>query len=875
MPSCTLCDLPTPEPPVTDEEVDGEFCCRGCLEVARTLGTDAVEETDDGGIDTDALRLAVGGENAETADGEVVDITDGATDVGGGADACETAYLSVDGMHCATCETFLETVSETEPGVVDATASYATDTMRLRYDPDQVEADDLPDAVSQAGYEASFRSVDREPESGDVAVVRFLIGGGFFGMMTMLWYVLFLYPTYFGFQPVVEFGSFDRLYLYTQIWLFTSVVLFYTGFPILRGAYVSLRARQPNMDLLIALAASSSYLYSTIAMAVGRGDLYFDVTVAVIVVVTAGNYYESHIKRKAMGLLSTLTSDRIESVRLEDGTEMPIGEVTPGDRLLVKPGERVPLDGTVRDGAAAVDEAVVTGESLPVTKRPGDRVVGGSVVADAPLSIEVGDPVESTRDRLVEQLWDIQSSRSGVQHLADRLATVFVPLVTTLAVAITVLSLFLGTRPTEAFLVGLTVLIVSCPCALGLATPLAVASGIRTAAERGIVVATETIFEDAAEVDVVALDKTGTLTEGRMRVVDAFPASVSRDRLLRAAAAVERFSEHPIADAIVERAAEGSFEAEGPVADGGLVDEDTAEEPQEATGTTDVGPEGDTGSQPGVPVGQETATAENAGSGDEETVISGDAIAPGDAITPGDVTIRARGVEAVLDGESLVVGHPSLFDERGWELPEEVRSRVSEAADSGNVPVVVGRDGEVLGVVVVGDAPRAEWDDVVAELAATGREIVVLTGDDSAAAAHFESHPDVSSVFAGVPPEGKTAAIRRLRADGVVAMVGDGSNDAPALAAADLGVSLAEGTELSADAADAVITGRDLGAIPTLFDVSTATNRRIRQNLGWALVYNGIAIPIALAGLLNPLFAATAMATSSVLVVLNSSRELL
>ncbi|MDR5671789.1 Cation transport ATPase [Halalkaliarchaeum sp. AArc-CO] len=842
---CSLCDLPTPDPPVSGDAVEGEFCCRGCLEVAKALGTDALEGREGDELDREAIERAVTGEKNESADADQMSPPE---------NACETAYLTVDGMHCATCETFLEAVSERESGVVDATASYATDTMRIRYDPESVDEEDLPSVVTGTGYTASFREVDREPESGDVAVVRFLIGGGFFGMMAMLWYVLFLYPTYFGFQPVVEFGQFDRLYLFTQIWLFTSVVLFYTGFPILRGAYVSLRARQPNMDLLVSLAASSAYLYSTIAMLVGRTDLYFDVTVAVIVVVTAGNYYESHIKRRAMGLLSTLAGDRIETVRREDGTEFGIENVSPGDRLLVKPGERIPFDGTVRDGAAAIDEAVVTGESLPVTKRPGDEVVGGSVVADSPLVVEVADPVESTRDRLVEQLWEIQSARSGVQHLADKLATVFVPLVTVLAVAITALFLLTGASPTRAFLVGLTVLIVSCPCALGLATPLAVASGVRTAADRGIVVATETIFEDAAEVDIVALDKTGTLTEGRMQVVDVVPFEGTERHLLEVAAAVERFSEHPVADAIVERAAEGAFEG-GAVADGGLVDGSTADSdpPGGLQG------EDDSASEPGHD------SLERAGDG---------------TVDAGDVTIHARGVEAALDGGSLLVGHPSLFDERNWTLPEETRTRAAAAAESGHVPVVVGRrdaggEGEILGVLVVGDAPRAEWDEVVAELAGTGREIVVLTGDDSAAATHFESHPDVSSVFAGVPPEGKTAAIQRLRSSGVVAMIGDGTNDAPALAAADLGVAMAEGTELSADAADAVITGRDLSSIPTLFAVSSATNRRIRQNLGWAFVYNGIAIPLALTGLLNPLFAAAAMATSSLLVVLNSSRRLL
>ncbi|OYR98789.1 heavy metal translocating P-type ATPase, partial [Halorubrum sp. E3] len=486
MPPCTLCDLPTGDDPHTDPDVDGEFCCQGCLAVARSLG-DA--EGVDGLSDVEERR----------PDAEPADDFDG-----------ETTFLHVDGMHCATCESFLEMTAGEQSGIAAAEASYATDTIRVDYDPDAVDADELPERLSVAGYSASHRA---DPDAkDDDAVVRFLIGGGFFGMMAMLWYVVFLYPTYFGHDPFLDLGGVTGLYLFTQVWVFASIVLFYTGYPILRGAYVSLRARQPNMDLLVSLAAVSSYAYSTLAMFLGRTDLYFDVTIAVILVVTAGNHYESLIKRRATGALSGLTTAMDREIRTEEGETVAADAVDPGDRLLVRPGERVPFDGTVADGRAAVDEALVTGESLPATKREGDAVRGGTVVTDAPLVVEVGEDAESTLDTLVRMLWEIQSSRSGIQRLVDRLATVFVPLVVTVAVLATGATLALGAAPTEAALIGLTVLIVSCPCALGLASPLAVAAGIRDAARRGIVIVSDAVFEEAADVDTVVLDKTGTLT---------------------------------------------------------------------------------------------------------------------------------------------------------------------------------------------------------------------------------------------------------------------------------------------------------------------------------------------------------------------------
>ncbi len=781
---CTLCSFPTPATPHTAPDVDGEFCCQGCIQVQRTLG------------DVDDI-------SAETVRDRLDDRAESLDDIAG-----EDAYLAVDGMHCATCEAFLETQATKTAGVVGAAASYATDTVRLRYDPETIEPDDLPAVVSGYGYEARDRAEGRTEEPRDAALIKFLVGGGMFGMMVMIWYAVFLYPTYFGYEPVADFGGYDGYYVTTNIWLMTSFVLFYTGYPVLRGAYVSLKAGMPNMDLLIAVAAVGSYAYSTLAMGLGRTDLYFDVTVAIILAVAAGNYYEDRIKRRATGLLSELTEQQVDEARREGGETVPIDEIEPGDRLLVRPGERVPLDGELVDGTAAIDESLVTGESLPVETEPGDAVRGGTVVTDAPIVVAVGEDAASTLDHLVSMLWSIQSSRPGVQRIADKLATIFVPLVLLLAGTVTAILLATGSPLSTALLVGLTVIIVSCPCALGLATPLAIASGIQSAAKRQVVVATETIFEDAPDVDVVVLDKTGTLTTGSMTVADVQTdpdADVDDETLLARAGAVEALSEHPIGAAIADAVPETAASV--------AADVDSYER-------------------------------------------------------------DSRGVSAVLDGTSdrVIVGHPDYLREQGSVVPETLAAHIDRARSAGDVPVVVGWDGQARGVVVVGDAPREEWLEAV-ETLAEGREIVVLTGDEGAAADRFRAVDAVDEVFAGVPPEAKAETVRRLRSRGTVAMVGDGSNDAPALAAADVGIAMGSGTKLATEAADAVIVGDDLGAVAETFDVAAGTHRRIRQNLGWAFAYNAVAIPLAITGLLNPLFAAVAMAGSSALVVINSARS--
>jgi Cu2+-exporting ATPase len=776
---CTLCGLPTPDPPVTGDDVDGEFCCRGCLEVSRTLDDPAEADGSSAreGLDT--------GPETEAVEGE------------------ET-FVAVEGMHCATCESFLEATATDHEGVRAAAASYPSGMVKITHDPDAIDVEDLPSVVDGLGYSARPIDADEDADRDANQHVPRLLVGGFFGMMTMVWYFLFLYPVYVGVDPsalLLDLSGPAGQYLLANVWLMTTIVLGYTGYPLFRGAYVSLRAGHPNMDLLVALAAGTAYLYSTIVILLGGVEVYYDVAVVIVVVVTLGDYYQTRITRRAAGHLSTLTEERVDEARrrTDEGTEtVPIDALEPGDRVLVKPGERVPVDGTVVAGTAAVDESLITGESLPVRVEDGDDVVGGAIVTDGALTVAVDADAESTLDRLVTLLWDVQSSSPGAQRLADRIAAVFVPLVVVLAIVAAGAHYLVGAAVTVALLTGLAVLVVSCPCALGLATPLAIAAGIRTALDRGIVVTDESTFERAPETDVVAFDKTGTLTTGRMTLLDRVGGREVLDR----AAAVETFSEHPIATAVTE-----------------------ATESPDATVT------------------------------DFET-------------HPG------RGVSARVDGDRVVVGRATLLEEQEWTIPDGVQERASRARENGRVPTLVGWDGRARGVLVVGDDPRDGWETVVDRLA-NDRRIVVLTGDSEAASATFHDHPAIDEVFAGLPPEAKTEVVGKLRAEGTTAMVGDGSNDAPALADADVGIAMESGTALAADAADAVIASDDLAAVPAVFDLTAATNRRIRENLGWAFLYNAVAIPLAVAGVITPLLAAIAMASSSLLVVANSSRSLL
>ena len=859
---------------MTDE--DTAYCSPGCHDIDRTLER---ADVDPGraDVETEALGDADRGADADSeSDDETV-----------------RTYLRVDGMYASTCEAFLESVARRLDGVDAVAASYVTEAVRVDHDPDRASDRDLERALSTVGYTAYLRDRALDPdgnsEAGSVAAgnggggrtesvspgstesvspeepkenekersatetgstrrsremhgvrkrrsddlleLRYVVGV-VFGTFVLLPYVALLYPVYLasvvdiGMLSMYE-GAFETLddALFLLIFtVLTGAVLYATGTPLLRSAYVSLRLRRVTTDLLAALVITSAFGYATLAATLGRTDVYFDVTIVVSAVVTGAAFYEVAMKRRAMDRLTDLTISQVSTARSydHDGTTRSVStdDLAPGDRILVRQGERVPVDGDVLEDVCTVDEAVVTGNSLPRSKRPGETVVGGSVVTGGAAVLEVtGDA--SGIERLAHEVWDRQSRDGGPDRLSDRIASRVLPVLLLATLAVGATRLAFGTPPTTVALLVLLTVMVTSPWALALSTRLSVATGIREALERGLVVFDGTIFERLRRIDTVVFDKTGTLTTGRMRVIEAD----APDELLVAAAALERRSAHAVGTAIASafgRAAD-SREHETDGTDG------TGERTGEADGTGDT----------------------TFGAARVESFRT-----------------HSSGVEGVVDGSRTLVGHPDLFASRDWEVRESLERRADRIRADGRLPVFVGREGRAEGVVVVGDEPRAGWEEAIDRLTGRGIDVVVLTGDDEDRTGPFVDHPGIDRVFAGVPPAGKVEAIRRLTADRTVAMVGDGTNDAPALADADLGISLGSATALAADAADLAILEDDLEAVEEAIEVAATSRRRLAWALGLAFLYNAIAIPLALTGFLNPLFATASIALTCVAVAM-------
>ncbi len=778
MTECDLCKNDVPEPPVTGKDINGVFCCRGCLSVYRIL-----KESDIG--TTDSILDRIDKNNNISQEKEVPD------------NAAEI-YLKVNGMHCTTCERFIEAVAEKKEGIYRCEASYSSEMAKVYYDNTVVRSESISAMLSGYGYTVypagHTKSIDENNES----VARVVLGG-FFSIIGLLLYSLFLYPSYLGGGGIVELTGGELSFITANIAVMTTFVLGYTGYPILRGAFVSLSVFRPNMNLLIAIAAVSAYLYSVGAVFQGNTDVYFDVSMAVIMVVSLGNIYEKKIKSGKNILISRLAEGIAKSANvIRDGRtqEKEISELSPGEYILVRTGERIPVDGTILRGDATIDETLITGESLPVYRKTGDHVKGGTVVTDNPVVIEVGNDAESTLDRLVRVIWNIQSSTPGVQRLADKIAAVFVPGALVLAIAAFIYHLLSGQTITSSLMTSLSVLIVSCPCALGLATPLAIASGLRDSLEHGIAIKNTSVFENSDRFDIIAFDKTGTLTTGKMEVI----GDNYNEKALLFARSVETYSSHPAAKAITEYT-----------------------------------------------------------SGPSRTVK--------------DFKQFPRGVSAKVGDIHVFAGHPEWLKEMGFTLAAEYRQKCERSNAKSMIPVAVGWDGAVREVILIGDRFRDDFKEIIDILKKDGIEIALVSGDSEDSVKDLRGIVGSELLFSRIKPESKIEIIRSLKMKGRVVMIGDGSNDAPAIAEADLGIAFGP-TALAADSSDVVILDDKPELIPAVLQVVRLTRRRIRQNLGWAFLYNAIAIPLAVAGLINPLFAAIAMVTSSLLVVTNSSRNM-
>ena len=770
LPDCKLCGLPVPD---TAVEADGHaFCCFGCREVYRNFGEAVFGASETSGPDEKATSEPEGAE----------------------------AFLRIDGMHCSSCEILIERLAPKIPGIYLAQTSYATSTARIVYDPDIITEAQLPDALRLTGYRARPGTDDAPEYDYRLDLLRLLVGVALAGFVMMM-YVAFFYPVHLGLVTEAELKPILWLAHGVAPWVMcvlTTILLVYVAAPIFHGAWIGLRARVLNMDNLLAIAILAAWGYSFGQLLSGSLDLYFDVAATIIAVVTVGRYVERNARHAATAELSKILKKWAPRARTRWGGDyrfQTLEELEPGDHVIIWQGEAVPVNGTVVYGRAAVDESLMTGEPFPATHGPGDQVHGGSLVVDGELEIQVGERIESRMEDLARILWNVQSASSGAQTVADRVARFFVPVVMVLAVAVTGFTLLSGAGTGAALLAGLATLIVSCPCTFGLAIPLTTAAGISEALRKGIIVTSADAFEKIPHIDIVVMDKTGTLSTGDMQVVEVLGDLVCAEY----AAAVERLSPHPVAKAIAR-----------------LGDQFTADEFE---------------ARPG------------------------------------------KGAIARVDGKEVAVGGKSLFEQLGWAIPDDLAKQVVAWPPGQGIVSWVGWQGQVRGTILTRDSARPEWVQVTERLARHCR-LVLLTGAESPGEYGDDAHV-MGTVFAGVPPEGKAAVIRQLRREGTVVMIGDGSNDAPALAAADLGIAFGAPTALAAEAADVIIPGDGLERIFPALDLIHTIRRRVRQNLGWALVYNAIAIPLALTGLLNPLFAALAMSSSSLLVVWNSSRSIL
>jgi copper-transporting P-type ATPase V len=588
----------------------------------------------------------------------------------------------------------------------------------------------------------------------------------------------------------------------------TVPVQFVAGWPFLRGAAQQARKGSANMDTLIALGTLTAFSYSTYRLFAG-GPLFFDTAALISAFVALGRYFEATAHGKASEAINKLLEMGAKQARvLVDGQErlIPADQVQVGDLVQVRPGEKIPVDGEVTDGHAAVDESMLTGESVPIEKTAGDHVAGATININGVLTVRAtavgADTVLAQIVRLVEQA---QGGKAPVQRLADRISAVFVPAIVGVAVATFAGWTLIAANPVAGMTAAVAVLIIACPCALGLATPTAITVGTGRGADMGILVKGGEVMEASKKIDIVVFDKTGTLTHAQMRLTDVIAGNRRQpDQVLRIAAGAESGSEHPIGAAIVAGARERGLQ---------------------------------------IPV------------------------------ATGFASLAGHGVRAQIDGRPVLVGRRTLVDQHDLVVPDHLGAAAAELEEQGRTVVFVGRDDQVVGVLAVADTIKDDAADTVAQLHAMGLQVALITGDNARVAAAIAGQVGIDRVLAEVLPQDKVTEIARLQHEGlVVAMVGDGVNDAPALVQADLGIAIGTGTDVAIEASDITLMSGRLDGVVLAIQLSRRTLRTIHQNLGWAFGYHTAAIPLAALGLLNPIIAGAVMGFSSVSVVTNSLR---
>lgn len=689
--------------------------------------------------------------------------------------------LSVGGMTCSSCAARIEKRLNRIDGV-HASVNFATEQAAITY-PDSVTTDELVAAVEATGYTASVDKADTPTET--AYLPRLLVSLA----LTI---------------PVIALSMIPALqFPHWPLWALTlaTPVVFWGAWPLHHAAWTNLRHGAATMDTLVSLGVLTSYLWSAWMLSTGSDHLYLEVAATVTTLILAGKFFETRAKRQSGAALRALLDLGAKDVAvLRDGREIrvPIEELAVGDTFVVRPGEKIATDGVVMTGTSAVDASMLTGESVPVEVGPGDQLAGATVNAGGRLEVKATRVGADTQlAQMARLVADAQSGKADVQRLADRVSAVFVPVVIGLALLTLVGWLVAGGTVSAALTAAVSVLIIACPCALGLATPTALLVGTGRGAQLGILIKGPQVLESTRKIDTVVLDKTGTVTTGKMTVAAVHAQS---DNVLRLAGALEHASEHPIAQAIATLAA-----ADGPL-----------------PAVTDF------------------------------------------------VNHDGRGVTGVVDGHEVAVGR------RSWltaEASPELQTAARHAEAEGRTPVWVAVDGAIAGVIVVSDTVKDTAAEAIAELKKLGLTPVLLSGDNARAAGAVAAEVGIETVIAEVLPADKVDEIKRLQDQGrVVAMVGDGVNDAAALAQADLGLAMGTGTDVAIEASDLTLVSGDLRAAGDAIRLSRATLKTIKGNLFWAFAYNVAAIPLAAAGMLNPMIASAAMAFSSLFVVSNSLR---